>query len=112
MCLKNVLKYGIIFIHGKRKVTMNLDFDSLYNECRRETFAAAKELFYDDAVRRVLRLDEEGKTALSAMVKDDGIKNVRIVFDETGGLYEYDCDCGECLTETGPCRHVAPRRYL
>ena len=86
---------------------MNLDFDSLYNECRRETFAAAKELFYDDAVRRVLRLDEEGKTALSAMVKDDGIKNVRIVFDETGGLYEYDCDCGECLTETGPCRHVA-----
>lgn len=86
---------------------MKLDFDTLYNECRRETFAAGKEVFYDDAVKRILRQDEEGKTVVTAMVKDGGIKNVRIVFDETGGLYEYECDCGECSAEDGPCRHVA-----
>lgn len=85
---------------------MKLDFDTLYNECRRETFAAGKEVFYDDAVKRIQNKEEQGKTLVTAMVKENGFKNVRIVFDETGGLYEYECDCGECSTEEGPCRHV------
>lgn len=85
---------------------MKLDFDSLYNECKRDVFAAGKEVFYDDSVKRLLKQDEEGKTAVTAMVKDGGFKNVRIVFDETGGLYEYSCDCGECSHENGPCKHV------
>ena len=87
MYLKNNRKCVIITFH-ERKVPMNFDFDSLYNECRRDTFADAKEIFYNDAVRRIVTSEEEGKHVLSAMVKDDGIKNVSIVFDETGGLYE------------------------
>lgn len=106
MYLKNNRKCVIIAFH-ERKVPMNFDFDSLYNECRRDTFADAKEIFYNDAVRRIVASEEEGKHVLSATVKDDGIKNVRIVFDETGGLYEYDCDCGQCDAKTGPCKHVA-----
>lgn len=85
---------------------MKLDFDSLYNECKRDVFAAGKEVFYDDAVKRLLKQDENGKTAITAMVKEGGFKNTRIVFDETGGLYEYSCDCGECSDENGPCKHV------
>ena len=85
---------------------MKLDFDSLYNECKRDVFAAGKQVFYDDSVKRLLKQDEEGKTAVTAMVKDGGFKNVRIVFDETGGLYEYSCDCGESSHENGPCKHI------
>ena len=85
---------------------MKLDFDSLYNECKRDVFAAGKQVFYDDSVKRLLKQDEEGKTAITAMVKDGGFKNVRIVFDETGGLYEYSCDCGESSHENGPCKHI------
>ena len=48
---------------------MKLDFDSLYNECKRDVFAAGKQVFYDDSVKRLLKQDEEGKTAITAMVK-------------------------------------------
>ena len=37
---------------------MKLDFDSLYNECKRDVFAAGKEVFYDDAVKRLLKQDD------------------------------------------------------
>lgn len=86
---------------------MKLDFDSLYNECKRENFALGKEIFYDDAVKNILTENVEEKTVIKALVTSSGKKHaVRLVFDETGGLYEYSCDCGDSEMIDGPCAHV------
>ena len=85
---------------------MKLDFDSLYNECKRDVFTAGKEVFYDDAVKRILKNDDQGKTVITALVKENGFRSVSLTFDETGGLYDYSCDCGDCTHENGPCKHV------
>ena len=85
---------------------MNYDFDTLYNESKRESFASGKELFYDDAVRSVTSVIDGGKSVIKAIVKDGGIINCAIIFDEDGLLYDYECSCGESDRVHGPCRHI------
>ncbi len=85
---------------------MTLDFDTLYNECKRDVFSLGKEVFYNDSVKNVLCSRMEGKTVVTAMVKTEPIANVKIIFDETGGLYDYECTCGEADHKNGPCKHI------
>lgn len=85
---------------------MTLDFDTLYNECKRETFTLGKEVFYDDFVKNMLCFKENGKTVVSANVRTEPAVSLKIIFDETGGLYDYECDCGEANHENGPCKHI------
>ena len=85
---------------------MNFDFDTLYNECRRESFTSGKELFYDDAVKNVRLAVVDGKSEIRAIVKGSPDVKTLIVFDEDGGLYDYECDCGEANPSHGPCAHV------
>ncbi len=82
------------------------DFESLYNECQANAFAAAKEMFYDNKVGDISEKDFGGKTVISAAVKDRREHRTKIIFDEQGGLYDYSCDCEEFDMANGPCKHI------
>ncbi len=84
---------------------MTLDFESLYNEATREALESGKRRYYDDKVKNLFKINE-GKTTVTSVVKGKNDYGVKITFDETGGLYDYSCSCGDCSIARGPCRHV------
>ena len=86
---------------------MNLDFDALYAESSGEAFASGKKRFYDSRVSGIAGgFEESGKFKITACVSGRSKYNTSITFDETGGLYDYSCDCSVFSFETGPCKHI------
>lgn len=85
---------------------MRLDFDTLYREAQGESFALAKQKFYDNKISSVSTSETSGKTVICATVKGRSDHCCKIVFDEQGGLYDYGCDCNGFDIASGPCKHI------
>ncbi len=86
---------------------MNLDFDALYAESSGDAFASGKRRFYDSRVSGLTGgYTDGGKFRITASVAGRSKYTTSITFDETGGLYDYSCDCSVFSLETGPCKHI------
>lgn len=83
-----------------------LDLDAIYRETCQKEFSAAKEIYYNNDVVKISDRKSDGKTLISAKVKDGGVHDCEMIFDEQGGLYDYNCDCGNADMTGGPCRHI------
>ncbi len=91
---------------------MYFDFDSLYNETQGDAFSGGKKKFYDDKVRSLSSATVNGKFEIYATVAGERDYSCRIIFDEQGGLYDYDCDCDGFSLESGPCKHIVASALL
>ncbi len=85
---------------------MFFDFDALYNETQGDAFASGKKKFYDNKVKSITTATRDGKFEILSTVQGDRLYNCKITFDEQGGLYDYECDCGKFNLESGPCKHI------
>lgn len=86
---------------------MTLDFDTIYAEAQGQAMASGKKRYYDNRVMTPAVTYENGKTRVSAVVRGaETDHNVSILFDEQGGLYDYQCDCPAFDRLNGPCKHI------
>jgi len=90
---------------------MYLDIEAIYVEAKSAAMRTGKSLFYDNVVSGIQKVQEDTKTCIVAQVKDISVNpvalhNVRITFDEQGGLYEYTCTCCGEAPGVEPCPHV------
>ncbi len=85
---------------------MAYDFDSLYSEAFAGVFASAKKRFYDNRVLSITSGEESGKFAVRGSVSGRRDYKASITFDESGGLYDYSCDCDSYSLADGPCKHI------
>ena len=84
-----------------------MDFDTLYNEASSGAFTGGKKRYYDNKVGSLNLCYDGGKAVISAIVKGEKTDHVtRIIFDEQGGLYDYNCDCEFAASTDGPCKHI------
>ncbi len=83
-----------------------MDWDSLYGEAGAKAIAGGKKRFYDNRVGDMATARENGKHRVTAVVKGDREYRTEILFDEQGGLYDYQCDCAADKAADGPCRHI------
>ena len=85
---------------------MVLDFEAIYSEARGDAFRSGKKRFYENRVSDLSYKEENGTPQICARVRGISCdRKVFISFDAQGGLYDYDCDCGNVLV-SGPCRHI------
>lgn len=85
---------------------MYLEFDALYNETQGDAFTGGKKKFYDNKVHDISTSVSGGKMSVHAKVDGERTYSCKITFDETGGLYDYECDCDGFSLESGPCKHI------
>lgn len=85
---------------------MILDWETLYNEASSGAFASGKKRFYDNKVDNINTAMEKGKFCITAEVSGTQQYSTKIVFDEQGGLYDYNCDCEVFQATDGPCKHL------
>lgn len=86
---------------------MLLDFDTLYNEAQGGAFNSGKKRFYDNKVLIPACAPVNGKINICGnVVGKEREYSTKIIFDEQGGLYDYQCDCQHFSLNDGPCKHI------
>lgn len=85
---------------------MELDWDTLYSEAGTGVFESGKKRFYDNRVFGINSGFEGGKFFITANLSGEKEYTTKILFDEQGGLYDYNCDCEVFQVADGPCKHI------